>query len=72
MERVAPSENVQRFYALSVWPDLFGGYALVREWGRIGGPSKITLTQQTDAETALRALQRAAAVKARRGYTEIA
>ena len=72
MERVEPSENVQRFYALAVWPDLFGGYSLVREWGRIGGGSTMTLTQQADAATALRKLQQAVAVKERRGYTEIA
>jgi predicted DNA-binding WGR domain protein len=27
---------MRRFYRLSVEPTLFGGYALVREWGRIG------------------------------------
>ena len=34
--RVEPSENCQRFYALSWQPLLWGGGALVRSWGRLG------------------------------------
>ncbi|WP_041415773.1 WGR domain-containing protein, partial [Sinorhizobium fredii] len=28
--------HMARFYQLSVEPDLFGGAALIRRWGRIG------------------------------------
>ena len=36
MYRIDPAANMQRFYRLNLAPDLFGGCALVREWGRIG------------------------------------
>lgn len=31
-----PQKNMARFYAMSIEPNLFGGYALSRRWGRIG------------------------------------
>ena len=34
--RIDPARNVPRFYRLDVQPDLFGGFAVVKEWGRIG------------------------------------
>lgn len=36
VQRVEATRNMARFYALSIEPDLFGGSALVRRWGRIG------------------------------------
>jgi predicted DNA-binding WGR domain protein len=33
-----------RFYALHSAPTLFGGWDLVREWGRIGSPGTLRLT----------------------------
>ncbi|NKK75763.1 WGR domain-containing protein [Rhizobium leguminosarum bv. viciae] len=43
IERIDPSKNMARFYALSIEPNLFGGTSLVRNWGRIGsrGQQKI-------------------------------
>jgi predicted DNA-binding WGR domain protein len=35
-ERIDPSQNCQRFYTLSWQPELWGGIALVRHWGRLG------------------------------------
>ena len=31
-----PEKNMARFYALDLQPTLFGGWAVVKEWGRIG------------------------------------
>ncbi|MDX0698060.1 WGR domain-containing protein [Sinorhizobium medicae] len=36
VQRVDATRNMARFYAMSIEPDLFGGSALVRRWGRIG------------------------------------
>ena len=36
LERLDHRRNISRFYRLSIEPTLFGGVALVREWGRIG------------------------------------
>jgi len=35
-ERIDPSKNMARYYALSIEPTLFGETLLVRSWGRIG------------------------------------
>jgi predicted DNA-binding WGR domain protein len=34
--RIDPARNMRRFYRLDAQPDLFGGFVVVREWGRIG------------------------------------
>jgi predicted DNA-binding WGR domain protein len=39
--RRAPARNRQRFYAITVPRTRFGGWALVREWGRIGQPGTV-------------------------------
>jgi predicted DNA-binding WGR domain protein len=31
-----PEKRQARFYRLELWPDLFGGVSLAREYGRIG------------------------------------
>ena len=36
LEKIDHAKRQRRFYALSVVPTLFGEWALVREWGRIG------------------------------------
>jgi len=36
LERCKPARNIQRFYAITVTRTLFGTWAMVREWGRIG------------------------------------
>jgi predicted DNA-binding WGR domain protein len=34
--RIDPARNMRRFYRFDVQPDLFSGFAVVKEWGRIG------------------------------------
>ena len=41
LTRSDASLNMNRFYALHLQGDLFGGVALVREWGRIGHPGTV-------------------------------
>jgi predicted DNA-binding WGR domain protein len=57
LRKIDPAKNMRRFYRLSVEPTLFGDYALVREWGRIGakrGQSKEEwLGSESDADDAL-------------------
>ena len=71
-QRIQPSKNEFRFYVLLVAPTLWGTWALVRRWGRIGisHPCEIALefTARADAEDALTAQ---AARRARRGYEEL-
>ena len=34
--RIDRARNIRRFYRLAVYPDLFGGFAAVKEWGHVG------------------------------------
>jgi predicted DNA-binding WGR domain protein len=66
--RIEPARNAFRFYRLAVWPDLFGGYSLAREWGRIGSAGKLRLDSYESEEQAIAALDRLVHAKCRRGY----
>jgi predicted DNA-binding WGR domain protein len=68
LRRIDASRNMARFYALGVERTLFGEFALVREWGRIGclGQRRsVIYPTYADAEAALAKLRH---VKERRGY----
>ncbi len=41
LEKRIPTLNQQRFYTLQVMPTLFGSWAMVRQWGRIGHPGTV-------------------------------
>ena len=41
LERREPARKRQRFYAITVTRPLFDGWALIREWGRIGHPGTV-------------------------------
>ena len=67
LERREPARNRQRFYAITVTRTLFGAWALVREWGRIGQPGPVRemgLAAERAAVTASGSLRRR---KERRG-----
>ena len=36
LTKTDPAQNMSRFYILDIQPTLFGEWALLREWGRIG------------------------------------
>jgi predicted DNA-binding WGR domain protein len=68
LRRIDPTQNMRRFYVLSIQPTLFGGASLIRNWGRIGanGQSMVeTFDEPVDADRALLRLERK---KRRRGY----
>ncbi|MCB1780686.1 MAG: WGR domain-containing protein [Candidatus Competibacteraceae bacterium] len=68
LERREPACNVMRFYTITVTRTLFGGWAVVREWGRIGQPGTV---RETWFETEAAASEAGAKVrerKKRRGY----
>jgi predicted DNA-binding WGR domain protein len=59
---------MHRFYALQLWPTLFGEWALVAEWGRIGSPGKVMRQVFQTEELAQTALAKRTRAKTRRGY----
>ena len=69
LRRIDDTQNMRRFYYLDIQRDLFGGFLLVRQWGRIGAQGRI-VTEHFDSTTlAAAALAQHAARKARRGYS---
>ncbi|HEY0421298.1 MAG TPA: WGR domain-containing protein [Acetobacteraceae bacterium] len=68
--RIQPERNEWRFYRMAIWPDLFGGALLVRQWGRIGSEGRCRFDSHADPGAALNALARLARAKRRRGYQD--
>ncbi|MFZ1429988.1 MAG: WGR domain-containing protein [Chitinophagaceae bacterium] len=71
LERHDPARGMARFYTVSLAPTLFGEWALVREWGRIGSAGTVRADwfgSEKDARAACEAL---AQRKSRRGYRRI-
>jgi predicted DNA-binding WGR domain protein len=67
--KVDVGRNMHRFYHLRVERTLFGGWALIREWGRIGSRKGQSLEEWFDqAEPAEAALRKLEATKRRKGY----
>jgi len=60
--------RMARFYAMHLAPTLFGGWDLVREWGRIGSPGTLRIIPFETLEESERALRRLEKQKRKRGY----
>jgi predicted DNA-binding WGR domain protein len=41
LEKRVPEQNQRRFYAIRIACGVFGEWAVVREWGRIGSPGTV-------------------------------
>lgn len=68
--RTDDARNMHRFYHLRIEQTLFGGWALIREWGRIGNRRGQRLEEWFDeASPAETALQKLEAAKRRKGYS---
>ncbi|GIX33257.1 MAG: hypothetical protein KatS3mg125_1213 [Lysobacterales bacterium] len=58
LQAVVPSDPAPPFLQLILQQDLFGGWELLRESGRIGGRSTLRRERFTSREQALAALER--------------
>lgn len=68
LRRIDADRRMSRYYRLDVQPDLFGGFDLVREWGRIGSPGRVSAILYPTQDAAIAALARQRQAKERRGY----
>ncbi|MCQ0990562.1 WGR domain-containing protein [Jiella marina] len=66
--RINSERRMSRFYVLAIEPTLFGGYSLVREYGRIGRGGRVMRQFFATADEAMREYRRLRRVKERRGY----
>jgi predicted DNA-binding WGR domain protein len=68
LTRIDRAKNIARFWRSVVTPTIFGGWALLREWGRIGSPGT-TKSSSFETETeARRAEQRGIRRRELHGY----
>jgi len=70
--KLSPAKRQARFYRLEIWPDLFGGFSLAREYGRIGQPGRLQLDPFSELDPACQAFTRIIRRKQRRGYVPCA
>ena len=70
LRRIDPTQNMRRFYSLSVQPTLFGGASLIRDWGRIGTRGQTMMETFDTADDADLAFDRLDRSKRRRGYRD--
>ncbi len=69
--RKDPDKNMNRFYKLIIAETLFGQWALIREWGRIGSPGTVKEDRFETADLAIRSARKLAGQKVRRGYKSL-
>jgi predicted DNA-binding WGR domain protein len=68
LTRSNPAQNMQRFYVLNLAPTLFGEWALIAEWGRIGSSGRVQERVFDTEQTAEAALIKRLRIRTRRGY----
>lgn len=68
LERREPAHNRQRFYNIAVTRTLFDGWALVREWGRIGQRGTVRETWFETETAAIEVGEKVRQRKEKRGY----
>jgi predicted DNA-binding WGR domain protein len=70
LRRIEPEKNMARFYAIDIERTLFGEWAVVRSWGRIGTRGRQHEVWLPGFEAAFAIADNLAATKRLRGYRE--
>lgn len=68
LTKIDASRNMVRFYALDLQPTLFGEWALVKEWGRIGQAGQSRSVSMPDKKPRQTALERELKRRCKRLY----
>ena len=68
LTRIDANSNCRRFYRMELAPGLFGGWSLIREWGRIGQPGQVRIDWFDTKAAAKDARFDIQMQKAKRGY----
>lgn len=67
-ERIDAAEGMSRYYRLSIAQTLFGEWALIREWGRIGRKGQAREHWFGSVDDARTMLVKQESARLRRGY----
>ncbi len=68
LTRTDPAHNMARFYTMTLQPTLFGEWALLKEWGRIGSAGRLESARFASEQDAARAMAEHLKAKLRKGY----
>ena len=71
LHRIDPDRNMARFYSMSVQANLFGEWALLREWRRIGSAGRLVSGRFTSEQEAARAMAQHLKTKLSKGYEAV-
>jgi predicted DNA-binding WGR domain protein len=71
LKHEVPEKNMHRFYYTTVILGIFGEWALVREWGRIGSGGTVRKTWFATEAEALEAEQKLCEAKCKKGYVVV-
>ena len=71
LRRIDPDRNMARFYSMSVQPNLFGEWALLREWGRIGSAGRLVAGRFASQQEAAGAMAEHLKSKLSKGYEAV-
>ena len=71
LTNIDPIKNMHRFYGVQIVRTLFGEWSVMRGWGRIGSPGRVTLESFSSEEEAQRAECITIRTRARHGYSRV-
>lgn len=70
LRRIDSSQNMRRFYTITIQPTLFGGVSVIRNWGRIGTNGQSMMETFDNEDAAATASIRIQTAKRRKGYRD--
>jgi predicted DNA-binding WGR domain protein len=71
LTNIDPTKNMRRFYCVQIVPTLFGEWSIMREWGRIGSPGRVTVESFASEDEARRAERQTIGTRSRHGYRQV-
>ncbi len=71
LTNIDPSKNMHRFYSVQIMPTLFGEWSIMREWGRVGSPGRVTVESFGSEDEARRAERASLRIRERHGYSQV-
>ena len=71
LTRTDPARNMARFYSMRLQQTLFGDWALLREWGRIGSAGRLVSGRFASEQEAARVMTEHLRAKLSKGYEAV-
>jgi predicted DNA-binding WGR domain protein len=68
LTRIDAGRNMARYYRMTVQPTLFGEWAVVREWGRLGSGGQVRVVPYPSKGEAVELVSAIVRRKSQRGY----